>query len=255
MNVEGFCKIVTAEGLHRNATRLEIYIRSLFDRIQFQGKRVIDIGGGVGLYSFFAAINGAKEVVCLEPEADGSHSGMIDKFLQMRTKLGLEENVVFEPNPIQAFQDSGRNRFDLAILHNSINHLDEPACISLHKDKTSRETYRSLLAMIGSLLTDEAQVLICDCSSSNFFAKLGLKNPFAPSIEWHKHQPPELWASLLEEVGFHTPLISWNPYPWFYPLASLTKSRVTSYFVSSHFRMTMSYSRKPESNSPGMDQD
>ena len=51
-------------------------LEDLFDGVDLSGKRMLDIGGGSGIYSFYAACAGAREVICLEPEAAGSMSGV-----------------------------------------------------------------------------------------------------------------------------------------------------------------------------------
>jgi len=45
---------------------------------------------------------------------------------------------------------------------------------------------------------------------------LGLKHPFQPQIEWHKHQHPRVWKSLLESMGFTAVKYHWAT-NWRYP--------------------------------------
>jgi 2-polyprenyl-3-methyl-5-hydroxy-6-metoxy-1,4-benzoquinol methylase len=59
-------------GAIRGERMTQALMDNLFRDIDFDGKRVLDIGGGDGVYSFYAAAMGAAEVVCLEPEAAGS---------------------------------------------------------------------------------------------------------------------------------------------------------------------------------------
>ena len=39
--------------------------------------------------------------------------------------------------------------------------------------------------------------------------ELGLRNPFVPTIEWHKHQSPNTWIRLFEDFGFKKQSLSW----------------------------------------------
>src|SRR5690606_20719227 len=159
--------------------------------------------------SFHAALRGAKHVTCLEPEVEGSRSGMKQTFQRVRDRLGLAECVELKPIPLQSLELSA-DRFDVGLLHNSINHLDEDACIRLRTDQAARASYLKVLSQIAGLLNNRGVLQISDCSSRNLFAQLRLRNPFAPTIEWHKHQPPEVWAALLEQVGFEAPRVRWS---------------------------------------------
>ena len=72
-------------------------------------------------------------------------------------------------------------------MHNSINHLNEDACISLMKREDSWNLYKLLLEKLFFLIKDDGILLISDCSNINLYPSIGFKNPIAPNIEWHKH--------------------------------------------------------------------
>ena len=78
-NLEGYLSAVIKEGLYPNRGNLQFHLKTLFKGIALENRRVLDIGGGSGLHSFYAACMGAEEVVCIEPETEGSRSGMEDK--------------------------------------------------------------------------------------------------------------------------------------------------------------------------------
>ena len=78
------------------------------------------------------------------------------------------------------------------------------------------------------------------CSRRNFFALVGIRNPVAPDIEWHKHQAPEVWAELLGGAGFSKPRTRWSSfYQLRRPGRSLLGHRLAAYFLQSHFCLTM----------------
>jgi len=81
-----------------------------------------------------------------------------------------------------------------------------------------------------------AHIIICDCSNSNFFDFVGLKNPFVPNIEWEKHQSPKTWIKLLEESGFQKLKVKWSSFNRLgkYGKALLGNAFI-SYFLTSHF--------------------
>jgi hypothetical protein len=226
------------ERLFPTKRRLQFHTDALFRGVDFNNKAVLDIGGGEGLLSFYAAAKGARNVVCLEPEADGSSPGVLQKIDRLRRVLG-RPNVEFKAVTFQAF-DPGGERFDVIVLHSSINHLDEAACITLLSEPNSKAAYREVFAKMFSLSNKGAKLVICDCSRYNFFALLGVRNPFVPTIEWHKHQSPRVWAELLAEVGFVNPRITWRS---FNRLGSfgrlLLANKFASYFLESSFCLRM----------------
>ena len=237
-NLEGYLSAVIKEGLYPNRGNLQFHLKTLFKGIALENRRVLDIGGGSGLHSFYAACMGAKEVVCLEPETEGSRSGMGAKFRKLGGILGYNQ-VKFEPVTFQAF-DPAEKQFDVILLHNSINHLDETACINLLNSEMSKAVYMDILSKFSSLASSGAKLIICDCSRYNFFALLGIKNPFAPTIEWHKHQAPEVWVDLLGKVGFASPRIRWISFNTLRsPGRVLLGNKLLSYFLRSDFRFTM----------------
>jgi SAM-dependent methyltransferase len=199
---------------------------------------VLDIGGGKGIHSFYAAWRGAKEVVCLEPETDGSHSGVIEKFQRLSRCLQLH-NVTLEQEKVQSFDPKGRE-FDIILMHNVINHLDETACINLLENEASKVSYKEVFLKINSFSANGSKLVICDCSRYNFFALFKIPNPFVPSIEWHKHQAPEVWIELLREAGYIDSRISWSS---FNSLGNLGRviigNKIMSYFFTSHFCLMM----------------
>ena len=145
-NLESYFSAVIKEGLYPSRGNLQFHVKTLFKDITLENRRVLDIGGGSGLHSFYMACMGAKEVVCLEPETEGSRSGLEEKFRKLAEVLG-QDQVRFEPTTFQAF-DPGGKQFDVILLHNSINHLDEPACINLLNSEASRAIYLNIFSKL-----------------------------------------------------------------------------------------------------------
>lgn len=241
-----YLDIVVKEGLSRSKRYLTFYLNFLFQDIFFAGKPMLDVGGGSGLYSFFAAIMGAKHVVCLEPEMEGGTKGTLKKFKQLSASLSLS-NVSLQPVAFQEF-DPGNQTFDIILLHASINHLDEQACIKLQYDDNARKRYELIFQKLSKIAAPGAKLIITDCSRHNFFALLGIRNPFAPTIEWHKHQSPEFWSNMLSGYGFINPKIRWglDVEAYFSSFSGLRKigrllfgNRFASYFLTSHFLLVL----------------
>ena len=237
--IDRYFEVMIQEKLYSSKGRLRFYLRRLFEDISFENKTFMDIGGGNGLFSFYAACMGAKEVLCLEPEAEGSSSDVHTHFRKIHSHLSFLGQVKLEHSTIQSFESCGK-KFDVILLHGSVNHLDEKACINLRGDENSRNIYRAIFAKISSIANIGAKIIIYDCSRYNFFSLLGVKNPFASSIEWHKHQSPKLWAELLSEAGFFKPKIQWMSFNLLRsPGKVFLGNKFMSYFISSHFFLRM----------------
>jgi SAM-dependent methyltransferase len=237
-SLDRYFSVMITQGLYTRERNLRNHVNAVFHDFEFRQKRVLEIGGGNGLLSFYAASGGAAEVVCLEPQAAGSTSGSNLSFDEIKAQLGLT-NVFLEKVTLQQFQP-GNKTFDLIVLHNSINHLDENACIHLLKDEAAKNTYRAIFRQLRVLANRGAGLIVSDCSPYNLFALLRLKNPFAPSIEWHKHQAPEIWAALLAEQGFGRPSIHWTSYNSLGSFGRLLfGNRFISFLWVSHFRLEM----------------
>lgn len=235
--VEDFYNFIINEKFFSSKRRLEFHLNSFFGRIDFNNKNFLDIGGGIGLHSFYAASKGARQVLCLEPEVDGSEMHMHEKFNYISKALNYD-NVVLKNSTFQSYLF--HDKYDIISLHNSINHLDEQSCVNLLTDKSSYENYQIIFRKIYNIANKNTILLIGDCSNFNFFAKLKITNPFSPTIEWSKHQSPETWTSLLKEAGFTDPKIVWSSFNRLgRPGRFLLGNRFIAFFLQSHFCLLM----------------
>jgi len=199
---------------------------------------MLDIGGGNGIFSFYSASRDARWVVCLEPEHEGSTPQITKGFETLKVRFH-QERVILKRSSIQDF-DPGNVQFDIILLHNSINHLNENACIHLLKDQISREIYKDMFLKINSVARKGAKLIISDCSRHNFFSHLKMKNFLARHIDWYKHQPPEVWVKLLKEAGFGKAQIIWASLDQLRsPGQKLFGNKVGSYFLGSYFIVKM----------------
>ncbi len=238
-----FAATVLERGLYSNRRNMERFLDMIFGRLDLTGARVVDIGGGMGLLSFAAVQRGAARAVLVEPEgggdAAGGTRGVTRRFGEVRATLGWEHCIELEPVTFQEY-DPRDESFDLALSHNSINHWDERACTALHTDPRAQETYASLFRKLHGLLKPGGRIVICDCARRNLFGDLRLTHPIAPAIEWHKHQQPQLWARLLQRVGFTEPDIRWTTLHSLGAVGRrLLANPAAAYVLTSHFRLEM----------------
>lgn len=225
----------------RSPGNLRFALRHLFAGIDLRGTKLLDVGAGTGAHSFYAASAGAARVVSLEPEAAGSATGVRDAFARTAAKLELDQ-VELVPQTIEKYDAAGE-QFDVLLLHASINHIDEDACMRLHHDPVARALYVRHFEKLAALAAPGATLIAVDCSRKNLFGRFG-KNPLAPTIEWEKHQPPELWANLLKQAGFESPRIRWHSFNTLRSVGRLLLgNRVAAYFLVSVFSLTMTRAR------------
>lgn len=224
----------------RSAANFDWAMRTgLFAGIELEGKEMLDVGCGSGRMGLWAAARGARRVVGLEPEAEGSSAGVQQASIDAARRVGLEDKLELVAQPLQEYE-SARGRFDIVLLAASINHIDEEACIHLHHDEEARQTYRQHLRRIADLAAPGAHLIVTDCDRRNLFAAIGVRNPLAPTIEWEKHQSPWLWAGLLADVGFEEPDLRWGALNTLRkPGQALLGNRIGAFMLTSVFLLRM----------------
>lgn len=216
--------------------------RQIFQDIDLEGKNMLEIGCGKGVYSIWASIHGARRVVGLEPLEEGSFdsSAVYSDFEKMVKALRIK-NIKMLPLKIQDYKKKKNEKFDLVLSVASINHLDEDSCVNLRKNAAAREIYKGIFRDIAKQMNKGGKLIILDCSNRNFFADVGLTNPMGKSIEWFKHESPEFWAELLSECGFAKARISWPSGRYLRFLNIFNRSKWMSYFMNSFFRLEMTF--------------
>jgi len=241
IGAEEFYSLAIEQRMYTKINRLKNHLAYEFGENSLSGMKVLDVGGGNGLLTFYAAVKGAG-AICLEPEFEGSSAGVIESFYKFKALLqNIKGSAAIQTRTFQQFESN--ERFDLIVLSNSINHLDEAAMMRLSADQLSRNTYVGYFRKMFDLLNPGGRLIITDCDRTNFFNHLQLKSPFMPSIEWEKHQSPKFWLAMLNQVGFERVSIKWSsPNSLGAVGRALLGNRMVAYFLFSHFRIEV---RKP----------
>lgn len=209
----------------------------LYKDIEFEGKTVLDIGGGVGLHSFYAASRGASSVTVIEPEGDGGHNQMVATFNELRNELKCT-NVELIHCTLQDYSERVQE-YDIVLIQDAINHFNEEACITLRSCDESWRIYERIFNAIAKLIRSGGFLVLSDCSSRNVFPQFGMKNPIDPNIEWHKHQPPLVWARLAHTKGLKRLGLRWSTPTRFGRLGKILMGNcLAAWFFTSHFTMT-----------------
>ncbi len=212
------------------------YVQRLFDGVPLAGRRVLDVGGGSGLISFYAGVRGAA-VVCLEPGAEGSNPAMDAAYRRLDERLGGSVDVRLDRTTLQELEPASA-AFDVLVLHNSVNHLDERACAGLPREPAARRTFVRLFSSLRRMSRPGGDMIVSDCARLNLFGLLHVRNPFVPDIEWHLHQQPRVWAQLLAEAGFLESRIRWNPMTRAGRAGELVlANRLGAFVTQSHFTL------------------
>jgi len=225
-------------GLRHSVKRLRFECEMLFEGIDLSDKRVLDVGGGTGLLALCASCLGASVAVCIEPESSGSTTGDRAHFEALRAVIP-GHSVDLVSTTLEGFATLPA-AWDVVLLQNSINHLDEDACVRLEQNAHAAARYHALFSKLAGMLSASGRIIICDCSNRNVFHHCGVKNPFCRTIEWHKHQAPDVWAKHLADVGFRDPEISWPSFNCLGAFGRLALSNSwCAYFLMSYFRLVM----------------
>lgn len=203
----------------------------IFDGMNLQGKRVLEIGCGKGALLAWAALHGASSVLGLEPEEDGAVNGGYRVLEKVISTLGMD-SVSIRANK---FDDCTFSElFDVVVLHNVINHLDEQAVVDLDVNPSSYSVFLGIVKKIRAVTAQGGVLILADAARSNLWGDLGARSPFAKTIEWTKHQNPATWQKLFEQAGFQFLDLRWSH---LYPLGKWSSNFLLHYITISHFTM------------------
>jgi len=96
------------------------------------------------------------------------------------------------------------------------------------------------------MTAQDGYLLIWDCARRNLYGDLHIKNVIvpiipgqkpSPTIEWEKHQQPEVWAKLFLESGFRDPKITWRSDSRLLHLGLWQRNRIIAYLGRSLFHI------------------
>jgi SAM-dependent methyltransferase len=215
---------------YRSLKRYQSRSNFVFRNIPLRGKLVLDVGCGRGDFSLWAGLQGADYVLGIEPEEAGCTHGVLQIFRHLIDTLDLGHAV--EASHQNLKEISPERQFDIIILYNVINHLDEEAVCVLHENPVAFARYLSLAHQLRRLLQAGGVLILADCRRKNAWHHLGVPPPLARNISWEKHQEPEIWIKLFNQAAFSLRDLRWSP---LYPFGALSSNRLVQYLTTSHF--------------------
>ena len=212
----------------------EYYFKNyIFEGIDIKNKSLMDFGGGNGIASFFA-VHSDRSCNCtiVDPFSEGSNAQMINQYRQLSKIYGnivKLHNDYVDTLPVD-------DKFDLILMHNSINHVGEDIIELVESNKEHWDQYLTRLEPVILRAKKGAHIVIADCSNKNFWNDLGIRNPLAPNIDWNLHHRPQVWRRMLKELGCSHSETRWTARREFLaPGKFMLANRFFNYFLGSHF--------------------
>ena len=240
--MERFFEICVETGVSSSIKNSRFQFKQIFKNINLNNKSILDIGGGSGYLSFYCMLKGAKSAVCLEPGEDGVN---LEKNASFET---FDENFNYEIDYLnEKIEEYHSNqKFDVIILHNSINHLVECDCKNLNHNIDAKKKIMKTIEKISFLANYNSLLLIVDNSGYHFFQNFGLEHhPLIPHVGFHDHESPSFWIKLIEHYKYKflsKDYITPNPLSFFGKI--IFNNCLSSYFLGFPFRLIFKFKNK-----------
>jgi hypothetical protein len=233
-----FNNIASLSGLKRTSG-LDWYFKGqIFKGVDLKNKRMLDIGGGNGLASIRSLMQGGlKEATVLDPFDSGSNSDMLEQFQKMKYASGVGDRLKLHIGTLKDLSVKD-GIFDIALMHNSVNHINEEMIPLLKFSLKARNTFLEEFKSIRSRIALNGTLIVSDCSNRNFFGDMGIKNPIAPTINWAIHQSPAVWSAIIQSSEFKHARTTWTTRRELGRFGHfILGNKVGAYLTSSHFTL------------------
>jgi SAM-dependent methyltransferase len=200
---------------HHNPPAFAHAASCMFEGVDLEGKRVLEIGSGRGLLAIYMGLRGA-EVLSMEPELVGATSGVV---LQQRARLAAlgMRNVDVVSADFNTW-NAGHHRFDLIVSNASINHLYASEHHARYHEPT-HDGYLNVARRVRDMLVPGGHFVARDACRYALFTALrpwGIRRPWQPKrsgVDWRHHQNPTTWRGIFRDAGFSTITVSY-PVPY-----------------------------------------
>ena len=234
LKMRKFDDFLEKTGIERS-NGFDFYFKNyIFNNIDIDYKKLLDLGGGNGMASFYALSSSAScSAWIVDPIAEGSNDLMWQQYNSMKERFD-PERVNYHRDFIETlvFPET----FDIILMHNTINHIGEDILKDVLIKESAYVEYKNRIKTIVDRLKPGGFLIVADCGTKNFLGNLGLKNPLAPSIDWKLHCDPEVWQKMIEEIGCSHIQTNWTARREFgFFGKKILANRLCAYFLNSHF--------------------
>tara|TARA_R110002049_G_scaffold285698_2_gene466843 strand:+ start:63165 stop:63971 length:807 start_codon:yes stop_codon:yes gene_type:complete len=227
-----------AEDNRDNVPGYQAYMDRLFGSIDLQGKRVLEIGSGRGLISLYCALQGASQVVSLEPEMEGSTQGVLQTHQNRARELELSNVEVRRDDFNESRFDD--EQFDVIVMIAVLNHLHETTD-NASSDGESRRQFTNIAGQLHRILKPGGVAIATDACRYSLWTqarRLGYPRQLClaqRTINWKIHQQPAVWSSIFTDAGFSRCDIRY-PIPFrLRHLSPILTNRVANWALSGEF--------------------
>lgn len=175
----------------------EFHFRQQFQGIDFENKKILEIGCGKGFLSLYiACFMKPAEVIALdEDEGEGSDLNVLDMVTQNIKLLELDNIKIVKNDVMNYFNDS---YFDIIISNNALHHVCEHGL--LKHDIRARLKYIKIFEHIRQLLAPNGVLTIFEYSRKSIWKHLPGKR--FKEIEWSLHPTRDEWLNVLKSSGY-----------------------------------------------------
>jgi len=145
----------------------EHHVRQQFHGINFENKRILEIGCGKGFLSLYIAcfMNPAEVIALDEGEGAGSDRNVLEIFSENLSLL-KPDNIKVVKQDIFKYENES---FDIIIANNALHHICEPGLLT--SDSAAREKYIGLFEHIFSLIRPNGVLTIFEYSRNSIFTE------------------------------------------------------------------------------------
>ena len=186
----------------------EYQMGMMFKGIDLSGKRILEVGCGLGYLSQYLAItNPTSHLIALdEAEGDGSSKDVLSTLEQNNRTIGIDNIEVLKAD----FNtwDPGET-FDLVIAKNAVHHLPWKESLTLKhdafifKNRSVHDDFLETFQRLRSMVTKGGYLVFGDVSRANFYRYLPREiSRRIRTVNWRIKPTKREWLYLMKEAGF-----------------------------------------------------
>ena len=161
--------LLSQAGIPRSKGYDFYFSNYIYKDLDLDGKKILDIGGGNGIASFYALnLSPDCSAWVVDPIVEGSNNLMFEQYDSMKQNYDAER-INFHRDYVDTLLDP--NAFDIIVMHNTINHIGEDILKDISCNNEAYSEYVSRLKTILDRLSSDGVLIVSDCGSRVFLDK------------------------------------------------------------------------------------